>query len=90
MSVCHARNMEKAELTIEVKNTRPVELLDLIASLTALANEYLRHFQRSNEENSACEGRLYVKEIRKGSIVAELIAASPRHRHYYRASSVGP
>lgn len=69
--------MQEAEFTIEVKNTRPIELLDLTASLTALANEYQRHLQRDHAEDAASEVRLYVKEIRTGSIVAELMAASP-------------
>lgn len=69
--------MDEAELTIEVKNARPVELLDLTGSLTALANEYMRHLQRSHPEDSASEVRLYVKEIHSGSIIASLMAASP-------------
>lgn len=70
-------NMDEAGLTIEVKNVRPVELLDLTGSLTALANEYMRHLQRSHPEDSASEVRLYVKEIHTGCIIASLMAASP-------------
>ena len=69
--------MDDAELKIEVKNAKPVELLDLTASLTAFANEYMRHLQRDHPEDSAAEVRLYVKEIHTGSIVASLMAASP-------------
>lgn len=70
-------NMDEAGLTIEVKNAKPVELLDLTGSLTALANEYMRHLQRIHPEDSASEVRLYVKEIHSGSIIASLVAASP-------------
>jgi hypothetical protein len=69
--------MQEAEFTIEIKNTRPIELLDLTASLTALANEYQRHLQRDHAEDVASEVRLYVKEIRAGSVIAALMAASP-------------
>ena len=76
-NVGYSRRMQEAEFTIEVKNTRPIELLDLTASLTALANEYQRHLQRDHAEDAASEVRLYVKEIRTGSVIAELMAASP-------------
>jgi len=70
--------MDTAEITVEIRNIRPVELLDLTSSLAALANEYLRHLQRSHPEDSAAEVRLYVKEVHTGSIVASLMAASPQ------------
>jgi hypothetical protein len=76
-NVGYSWGMQEAEFTIEVKNTRPIELLDLTASLTALANEYQRHLNRDHAEDAASEVRLYVKEIRSGSVIAELMAASP-------------
>jgi ligand-binding sensor domain-containing protein len=68
----------EGQITFEVKNTRPVELLDLTASLAALGREYLRHLEQEHPEASASEVRLYVNEIRTGSIVATMIAASPQ------------
>lgn len=73
----YPKDMQEPGLAIEIDNGRPVELLDLTESFTALANEYLRHLQRTHPEDSASEVRLYVKDIRAGSIIANLIALSP-------------
>ncbi|MBC7435734.1 MAG: hypothetical protein H7332_06650 [Bdellovibrionales bacterium] len=77
-NVRSSQGMEEADFTVEVKNVKPVELLDLTNSLTALANEYQRHLHRDHPEDSASEVRLYVKEIKSGSIIAGLMAASPQ------------
>lgn len=71
MSVPHSR-LEDAKLTIKIKNNRPVELLDLTESLLSLG-EYKR-FIAANPDAGAQNVRLYVKEIRAGSIVADLVA----------------
>lgn len=65
-------------LTLEIKNKNPIELLDLTASLAALGDEYLRHLALEEPEAAASEVRLYVNEIRAGSVFATLIAASPQ------------
>lgn len=68
----------KGELKLEIKNKRPIELLDLTASLTALGDEYLRHLEFEDPEAAASEVRLYVNEIHTGSVIATLMAASPQ------------
>ena len=66
------------ELTITIQNKQPVELLDLTTSFVGLADEFRDHIQKNFPEVAAAEVRLYVKEIRAGSIVAELVAISPQ------------
>jgi hypothetical protein len=68
----------QGEITLEVKNTQPIELLDLTASLTALGGEYLRYLEYEHPEASASEVRLYVTEVHSGSVIATLMAASPQ------------
>ena len=56
-------------LQIQYDNERPVDLLDLTGSLSALGERY----QEFAAERGAGEGaRLYVREMRVGSIIAEL------------------
>ena len=66
------------EITITIQNKQPVELLDLTTSFVGLADEFRDHIQKNFPEVAAAEVRLYVKEIRAGSIVAELVAISPQ------------
>ena len=68
---------DPVKLTVEIKNVHPIELTDLTQSLLAFADEYKRHIARS-EESMLAEGvRLYVKEMRSGSIIADLVAMAP-------------
>lgn len=63
---------EEIVLVIEIKNNRPVDLLDLTRSLEALATQY-RAFAKAKGYDVADENvRLYVHELRSGSIIAEL------------------
>lgn len=65
------------KMTIEIKNTKPVELIDLTQSLTSIADEY-RKFLVTSECSVDPDGvKLYIKEIRGGSIITELQANSP-------------
>jgi hypothetical protein len=64
----------EAKLTIEIKNERPVELVDLTTSFLSLAEEYRRFVAAHPEFDDTVGVKLYVKEIRTGSIVADVIA----------------
>ena len=68
----------EAGLSIEIKNIRPVELADLTKSFSSFAEEFRRHIELREPEASAAEVKLYVKEIRTGSIIADLVAVSPQ------------
>lgn len=58
-------------IVVEYKNERPIELLDLTASLAALGEQF-KHFIAEHEAVDFAP-RLYVHQIRPGSIIAELI-----------------
>lgn len=69
-----ARLPEDNKLTVEIKNTRPIELVDLTESLLSLGDEYKR-FVAANSDFAATQNvRLYIKEIRTGSVVADVVA----------------
>lgn len=67
---------EVARLTIEIKNSRPVELLELTQSFQSFADEYRRYLLQSEEPPIADDVKLYIKEIRSGSIITDLVALS--------------
>jgi len=68
---------EDYRLTVEIKNSQPVELVDLTNSLLGLADEYKRFLVLRDGPVAAEQIKLYVKEIRTGSIITELIAIAP-------------
>lgn len=68
---------DAVKLTIEIKNRQPVELLDLAQSLNSLGEEYRRFLATGEQAGKPDEIKLYVKEIRTGSIITELVALAP-------------
>lgn len=60
-------------LTYEFRNTQPIELIDFTSSLYALAEQYRSYVRRRAGEFVDNDYRLFIKEVRGGSIVAELI-----------------
>ncbi|WVT72609.1 hypothetical protein QM996_13960 [Sinorhizobium chiapasense] len=67
---------DNSVLRIEFKNTKPIELVDLTTSFTALAESF-RDFANSKTEDPHPNNlRLYVKEIRSGSVIADLITVA--------------
>lgn len=61
----------EAKLTVKIENVKPVELLDLSDSLQCLGRQYVRYLTKHNVKISN-EARLYVKEIRAGSVIIDL------------------
>lgn len=64
---------ESAVFTVEIQNQQPVELIDLTNSLLSLADEY-RRFSGRQDVADVEDVRLYIKEIRAGSIIADIVA----------------
>lgn len=60
------------KLTITITNKVPVSLVDLTNSLTGLADQYYSYI--ANDSQGRSKGKLYVSEIRKGSMIFEIIA----------------
>jgi hypothetical protein len=67
----------QTRLHIEIKNSQPIELIDLNKSLLGIAEEYKRFLSTSGSPADAEEIKLYVSEIRSGSVIADLVAFSP-------------
>lgn len=71
---------DEAILTYVFNNTRPIELLDLTSSLLAIGEQYRGFIRRQGESLADDEYRLYVREVRTGSIIVDLVsqAAQPQ------------
>ena len=68
---------DECVLSIKIKNTEPVELVDLTNSLLCLADEY-KHFIGLRDGPPASEEiKLYIKEIKTNCIITDLIASAP-------------
>jgi hypothetical protein len=65
---------QPAVLTYYLKTTQPVGLLDLTASLTAIGEQFRRFMREDGADIAEEDIRLYIKEVREGSVVADLIA----------------
>lgn len=63
-----------AKLTIEIHNKAPIELRELSLALGALADSYARYAESEGIGLDGDNVRLYIREIRAGSIIAELAA----------------
>ncbi len=59
--------LDKQTLTVVVRNSEPVELSVFAQSMMSLADDY-----ESMCGSAGSHARLYIKEIRQGSIIAEL------------------
>lgn len=64
----------EARLVFEIKNTKPVELSDLVAAFGAISRQFEREVDRAAGALSDGKAKLYIAEIRGGSIIAELSA----------------
>ncbi|ELT50575.1 hypothetical protein F9K88_10335 [Brucella intermedia] len=68
--------MEKDEtiLRIEFRNSKPVELLDLTASFMALGDYFKDYANQTTGDPQRDNLKLYVKEIKSGSLIADMVA----------------
>lgn len=64
---------EVEKLVITIKNKQPVELIDLAQSMLALAGEYRQVLLDSGGQVDPDDVKLYIKEVRSGSIIQELV-----------------
>lgn len=64
--------MAEAKLTIHIENKNPIELIDFTNSFESLGNEYYKFLAENSEFRLHPETKLYVKEIKTGSIITVL------------------
>ena len=67
-----ARVDDATGLRVELKNQRPVELLDLTLSLHALGRQDQEFVHSRGFDPKAKNVRLYIRELKSGSIIADL------------------
>lgn len=60
-------------LVIEINNKQPLELLDLTKSFVSLASQFNTYASKYGDSKEDREAKLYVKEIRSGSVIFELV-----------------
>lgn len=63
---------QSAILTLKIATEEPVELRDFVGAFTSLANEFER-FVNAELPDAKSEPRMFVREVRRGSIEADLI-----------------
>lgn len=64
---------KEIKLVVKIKNQKPVELLDLSKSLAGIASQFNNFTSKNAQSKDESEAKLYVKEIRSGSIILELV-----------------
>lgn len=60
-------------LLIKIENKQPVELLDLTKSLLSLSSQFDSYVSTHCECKEEREAKLYVKQVKSGSIIIELV-----------------
>jgi hypothetical protein len=68
--------VDDPSVRFEIKNQKPVDLLDLTASLAAFGESYPDYILDAGFDAEPGNVRFFVKEIRSGSIIADLISVA--------------
>lgn len=63
----------KTYIEIKIENSQPVELGDFLSAFASISGQYDRHIRRSHPDDRSY-AKIFVKEVRAGSIIAELFA----------------
>lgn len=64
---------DSAVLRVRISNSKPVDLIDLTTSLMALGQAFTDYATSKTGDPLPDNMRLYVKEMRSGSVIAELV-----------------
>jgi hypothetical protein len=65
-----------AHIILKIQTKNPIELGDFVAEFTSIASQHDK-FIRENHPDLGPEARIYVTQIKKGSIIAELLPFVP-------------
>lgn len=60
-------------LIFKIVNNRPIELIDLTKSLISVSNQFSDYVTREGKSKEEREAKLFIKEIKSGSVIIELI-----------------
>jgi hypothetical protein len=61
-----------AHIIVKIKTARPIELGDFVSAFTSVASQYDKFIREKHPELSP-EAQIFVSEVRRGSVVADLI-----------------
>lgn len=64
------------KLEVAIKNEKPLILADLTMALLGVAQQFENFIEKQAPEEIGAESALFIKEVRSGSIVVELVAQS--------------
>lgn len=65
--------LQDVRLVVTIENKMPVELIDLAKSLFALSDQFTDYVSANAQNRNERAARLYVKEIKSGSVIVELV-----------------
>lgn len=65
-------NKEPAHIILNIETKQPIEIADFVSAFTSLAGQYERYMRLHHPEYKG-ESKMYVREVRKGSIEADII-----------------
>jgi hypothetical protein len=66
-------DFQDIRLVIKIENKHPIELFDLTKSFVSLASQFNSYTEKHADSKENREAKLYVKEIRSGSVILELV-----------------
>ena len=62
------------KLEIKINNQKPVVLTDLTMALLGVSQQFQRFIENETNEQYQVGSELFIKEVRSGSIIVELVA----------------
>jgi hypothetical protein len=62
----------QAHIVVTLDTRDPIEIGDFVSAFTAVANQYSK-FMSDNYPDIGGDARIFVKEVKSGSIIADLI-----------------
>lgn len=68
-----ATDIRNISLRIELKNNAPLELNELVKSLSALSSQYESYAAKEGFSEVERSSRLYIREIKSGSVIMDLV-----------------
>lgn len=63
-----------SKLEVKINNEQPVQLVDLTMALLGVGQQFERFIENETTEQHRIGSELYIKEVRSGSIIVELVA----------------
>ena len=63
----------ETSLILKIENKRPIELITLTKSLISVSNQFSDFVTREGNSKEEREAKLFIKEIKSGSVIIELI-----------------